>query len=310
VVSPSSRRLVADYFVTEYELSERRACALARVSRSVFRYEPRRPADVEVRQRLRELATERPRFGYRRLGLLLQREGLTINHKRVYRIYSEERLTMRRRRRKQAARLPREAVPAPEQPNQRWSMDFVSDTLSSGKTIRALTIVDNHSRLCPAIEVDNSLTGERVIRTLERAIETHGKPSVLMTDNGPEFTCKALDAWAYRRGIKLHFIRPGKPVDNAHVESFNGRLRDECLNQHWFRSVEEARQLVESWRLDYNSIRPHSALGGRSPEEYLAALAPGGYTPQEQGQHQASWSGPGASSTPMTERENSHNAWS
>ena len=164
MVSPSSRRQVARYFIEEHEISERRACTLALISRSVLRYEKQRATDDKVRARLQELATERPRFGYRRLGVLLRREGLVVNHKRLFRIYTEERLTMRRRRRKQAARLPREAVPSPIQPNERWSMDFVSDTLANGRTIRALTIVDNHSRLCPAIEVDSSLTGARVTR--------------------------------------------------------------------------------------------------------------------------------------------------
>src|SRR5262245_22523922 len=235
-------------------MSERRASSLALISRSVLRYRSKRGADGDVREQLNKLATERPRFGYRRLTVLLHREGLTINHKRVFRIYQEEGLAVRRKRRKRRAQAPRERLGAATEPNQRWSMDFVSDTLENGRSIRVLTVVDDCSRLSPAIEVDTSIAGERVTRVLERAGELHGFPKTIVVDNGPEFTSKALDAWAHRRGIQLHFIRPSKPVENAFAESFNGRLREECLNQHVFADLPAAQELIGSWHDDHNEV--------------------------------------------------------
>lgn len=261
---------MAKHFEQDFELSQRRASSLAQVSRSVLRYRSKRGGDGDVREQLNRLATERPRFGYRRLAVLLHREGLTINHKRVFRIYQEEGLAVRRKRRKRRAQAPRERLAAATAPNQRWSMDFISDTLENGRSIRVLTIVDACSRLSPAIEVDTSIAGERVTRVLERAGALHGFPKTIVVDNGPEFTSKALDAWAHRRGIELHFIRPGKPVENAFAESFNGRLREECLNQHVFADLRSANDLIRSWHDDYNQVRPHSSLGGLSPIQALA----------------------------------------
>lgn len=269
-MSPSGRRDVAVFFEQEFEMSQRRASSLAQVSRSVLRYRSTRGTDSDVREQLNRLAVERPRFGYRRLTVLLHREGLTINHKRVFRIYQEESLAVRRKRRKRRAQAPRERLAPVTAPNQRWSMDFVSDTLENGRSIRVLTIVDTCSRLSPAIEIDTSIAGERVTRVLERAGELHGFPKTIVVDNGPEFTSKALDAWAHRRGIQLHFIRPGKPVENAFAESFNGRLREECLNQHVFADLRAANDLIRSWHKDYNEVRPHSSLGGLSPIQALA----------------------------------------
>jgi putative transposase len=261
---------MAKHFEQAFEMSQRRASGLAQVSRSVLRYRSKRGHDSDVREQLNRLATERPRFGYRRLTVLLHREGLTINHKRVFRIYQEEGLAVRRKRRKRRAQAPRERLAAATAPNQRWSMDFISDTLENGRSIRVLTIVDACSRLSPAIEVDTSIAGERVTRVLERAGEQHGFPKTIVVDNGPEFTSKALDAWAHRRGVELHLIRPGKPVENAFAESFNGRLREECLNQHVFTDLRAADELIRSWHRDYNEVRPHSSLGGLSPIHALA----------------------------------------
>ncbi len=256
-------------------LSERRACLLIGVSPSVYRYEGKRGNDDELRTRIRELAGEMKRFGSPRLHIMLKREGLVVNHKRTERIYREEGLGLRRKRRRsrKGTAGARMIIPAPERPNQKWSMDFVSDSTVTGRRIRALMIVDDYSRECPAIEVDTSLGGVRVVGVLERFAETRRLPEVITVDNGPEFAGKALDEWAYRRGIKLNFIRPGKPLENAFAESFNGRLRDECLNINWFMSIKYAREVIESWRQDYNEVRPHSSLKGRSPKKYVEAVA-------------------------------------
>jgi len=251
-----------------WTLSERRACGLVGMSRSSVRYCGQGRDDAALRERLRELAGERRRFGYRRLHVLLQREGWTVNHKRVYRIYREEGLMVRRRCRKRVAR---ERCPAPGStgPNQRWALDFVSDALSWGRKIRLLTVVDTFTREALAIEVDTSLSGVRVARVLDRVIaECSHAPREIVLDNGPELTGRALDQWAYGQGVDLDFIERGKPVQNAFIESFNGRLRDECLNEHWFLSLPDAQRIVEAWRMDYNRNRPHSSLGNLSPEEF------------------------------------------
>ena len=259
------------YAIEDLGLSERRACLLSGVYPSVYRYEVKRGNDDALRRRMRELAGQRKRFGSPRLHIMLKREGLVVNHKRTERIYREEGLVLRRKRRRKGAAGARVIIPAPQRPNQKWSMDFVSDSTVTGRRFRALTIVDEYSRECPAIEVDTSLGGIRVVSVLERLAETRGLPEVITVDNGPEFAGKALDEWAYRRGVKLNFIRPGKPVENAFAESFNGRLRDECLNTTWFMSIKHAREVIESWRHDYNEVRPHGSLKGKSPKEYAEA---------------------------------------
>ena len=200
---------------------------------------------------------------------MLRREGFVINHKRTERIYKEEGLALRIRRRKKMAAIQRIEAPAPTRVNERWSMDFVSDVLSSGRKIRALTMVDDYSRKCHRIEVDTSIGGQRVTRVLNEIAQGEGLPELITIDNGPEFIGKALDAWAYQRGVKLNFIRPGKPVDNSFIESFNGKFRDECLNDHWFTSLDEARRIIEDWRVDYNNERPHTSLDNLTPEEFL-----------------------------------------
>jgi putative transposase len=199
---------------------------------------------------------------------LLKREGLVINHKRTERIYHEEGLALRRKRRRKGAAGLRVMMPSPQRPNQRWSMDFVTDSIVTGRRFRALAIVDDYSRECLVIEVDTSLGGARVVSVLERLAETRGLPNVITTDNGPEFTGRALDEWAYCKGVQLNFIRPGKPIENAYAESFIGRLRDECLNENWFMNLKHARDIIEDWRRDYNEVRPHSSLHGRAPMEY------------------------------------------
>jgi len=252
-------------------LSERRACRLVGMARTSCRYEPRRQGQQEkLKARLRTLAGERRRFGYRRLTVLLRREGWTVNHKRVYRLYGQERLQVRRRKRKRMGAVERQPCTTPTRPNQRWSMDFVSDALTDGRKFRSLNIVDDVNRECLAAEVDTSIPGARVVRVLERLRDQRRLPEILVTDNGPEFAGQALDVWAYQQGVKLRFIEPGKPVQNAFIESFNGKMRDECLNEHWFLSLSEARETVEAWRRDYNEVRPHSARGNRTPLEFTA----------------------------------------
>lgn len=260
----------------DYRRSERRACELMGTTRSSYRYSPRlerQPAERALRERLRELAAERRRFGYRRLLIFLEREGWHVNHKRVYRLYRAEGLGVRRRKRKRIGAVERQPLALPTRRNERWSMGFVADALNDGRRFRSLHIVDDYNRRCLAAEVDTSLPGGRVVRVLERLRELEGLPEIIVMDNGPEFAGQALDAWAYLRGVKLRFIEPGKPIQNAFIESFNGKFRDECLNEHWFVSLQDAREKVEAWRRDYNEVRPHSALGNRTPEEFAGAGA-------------------------------------
>ena len=240
---------------------------LVNISVSAYRYRPKEDNDNVLRNRLRELAGQRKRFGSPRLHIMLKRENLVINHKRTERIYREEGLALRRKRRRKGAADVRAVIPAAVRPNEQWSMDFVSDSTVTGRRFRALTIVDNYTHECPAIEVDTSLGGSRVVNVLERLSETRGLPEIITIDNGPEFAGKALDAWAYRKSIKLNFITPGKPVENAYAESFNGRLRDECLNTNWFMNLKHARNVIEDWRKDYNEVRPHSSLKNMTPME-------------------------------------------
>ena len=270
MVTPAIKREAVATACTEHGLSERRACRLVGLTRGSYRYCGRRPNDTELRARLCELAQKRRRFGYRRLGDLLGREGVHVNHKRIYRVYREEKLQVRRRRRKRLVAGERVRLIPAKAPNQRWSMDFVRDTLARGRPFRNLTVLDEFTRESVALEVASSIPGERVTRVLDRAAETYGLPFEIIVDNGPEFTGKALDHWAYRRGVKLHFIRPGKPMDNGYIESFNGKFRDEFLSEHWFESVAEAARQAEVWRTDYNEQRPHQGLGSRTPAEVRA----------------------------------------
>lgn len=249
-------------------MSERHACRVVGVGRSSVRYRTRRREWPPPRERLHALAGERPRFGYRRLTVLLRREGYPVNHKRVYRWYRLDGLSVRRRtrRRRGVRHLPLPV--APQHVNERWSIDFLADMLEDGRRIRILAIIDDYTRQCLAIEVDTSIGGARVVQVLQRLTAQRGCPAVLVSDNGPEFVGRALDTWAYVHGVQLHFIEPGKPVQNAFVESFNGRFRDECLNEHWFMSLADARGTIEAWRADYNAVRPHSSLGNGTPDEF------------------------------------------
>jgi putative transposase len=270
---PAEQRAMVQRVQAHYGLSERRACRLVGIGRSTLRYRSRpRPEEESLKRRLRELAAARPRFGYRRLHVLLRREGVTVNHKRIERLYREEGLAVRRRRRKRVARDGRGRAAVPERPNQQWGIDFVSDTLAWGRRIRLFTVVDVFTREVLAIEVDTSLPGGRVVRVLERLAVERGAPDEIVLDNGPELAGKAVDQWAYERGVQLRFIEPGKPVQNAFVESFHGRLRDECLDRHWFVGLSDARHTIESWRQDDHQSRPHSALDYRPPEEFRQAF--------------------------------------
>jgi putative transposase len=259
---------VVQYLQTAHHLSERRACRLAGCHRATARYEARPPAEGRLRERLLALAAERPRFGYRRLTVLLRREEGASTHKRVYRLYREEGLSVRRRARKRVARTARAPMPPPQRGGEVWAIDVLRDTLADGRSFRTLNVVDLSTRACLAIEVDTSLPVRRVARVLEQRCAHYGTPAELRLDNGPEFTGRALDTWAYRQGVRLDFIGPGKPMQNGYLESFNGRFRDECLNQHWFLDLADARRLIEGWRVDYNEVRPHSGLGGLPPLEF------------------------------------------
>jgi len=260
------------YLETEWCMSERHACGLLALERSTARYERHGRDDTPVRRRLRELAAEKRRYGYRRLHVLLRREGVLVNHKRVERIYREEGLSVRRRKRKRAAGARAETWLQATAPDQRWSLDFVSDALWWGRKLRMLTVVDTYTRESLAIEVDTSLSGARVARVLDQIIDRRVAPAEIIMDNGPELTSKALDQWAYERGVQLRFIAPGKPQQNGYIESFNGKLRDECLNEHWFTTLYDAREKVEARRVEYNRERPHSSLGNQTPEEFRQAV--------------------------------------
>jgi putative transposase len=258
-----------DVLKMAYKVSERRACSTLVFARSVVRYESRADPQTALRMRLRELAMARVGYGYRRLHVLLGREGWRVNHKRVYRLYRDEGLGMRKRTpRRRKACLKRELRPAAVEKNECWSMDFMSDELFDGRRIRVLTLVDNHTRESLAIHVAQRIRGMEVAEVLERVSKEHGKPRMIRVDNGPEFISKDVDLWAYWNHVKLDFSRPGKPTDNAYIESFNARFRLECLNEHWFMSLEDAREKMEEWRRDYNQNRPHSSLGNVPPEEY------------------------------------------
>jgi len=268
VVGPVARREAVGWLQTR-GTSLRRACRVTGLSTATWRYQ-RRPnaTNIAVLARLQAHAAVRARFGYRRLHILLEREGFAVNHKRVHRLYQAAGLQVRRRRRKRLTRADRIPLPTPSQRRERWSMDFTSDTLADGRNFRTLNIVDDFTRECVAIEVDRSLPGLRVARVLDRLLAMIGLPQTIVVDNGPEFAGRTLDAWAYARGVTLRFIRPGKPIENAFVESFNGKFRDECLNEHWFVSLADAKAVIEAWRVDYNTVRPHSSLNQATPEQF------------------------------------------
>ena len=251
-------------------MSERRACRVAGVDRSSVRYRRRRPEDGPLRERLKELARQRRRFGYRRLWVLLRREGHAVNKKRVYRLYRQERLMVRRRSGRKRAVGTRSPMPVPWGPNRRWSLDFVHDQMTDGRRFRILAVVDDGTRECLALMADTSISGVRVARELDRIVAHRGRPAGIVSDNGTELTSNAILAWSDRQKIAWYYIAPGKPVQNAFIESFNGRLRDELLNETLFRSLPQARVVLETWRRDYNAERPHSSLGWLTPLAFAA----------------------------------------
>jgi putative transposase len=263
------KKEAARYAVLGLGRSARKACLLVGLNRASYQYRPTARDDQALRQKIRELALKRHRFGSPRIHLMLKREGMVVNHKLTERIYREEGLSLRKRKRRKIAAVARIALPKATAPNEMWSMDFVMDSVVTGRKFRALAIVDQYSRECPAIEVDTSLGGARVVAVLDRLAESRGLPQGITMDNGPEFAGKRLDEWAYRKGVRLNFIRPGKPIENAYAESFIGRLRDECLNENWFMNLRHAKEVIEAWRRDYNAARPHSSLEGLTPQEFV-----------------------------------------
>jgi putative transposase len=272
-VTPAQRRAAAAHVQEQFGVSQRQACRLVGSARSTIRYRRRRQRDDEaLRLRLRELAAQRPSFGYRRLHVLLRREGIVVNHKRVERLYREEGLVVRRRTRKSLTPIRRGRPALPHRANEQWALDFLQDALASGRKLRVLSVIDVFTREALALEVDTSLPGSRVVRVLERLRGERERPVQLVLDNGPELISRALEEWAHQHTVTLHFIDPGKPIQNAHCESFHGRLRDECLNEHWFLGLDDARRILETWRQDYNQERPHSALGYQTPVEFAQAM--------------------------------------
>jgi putative transposase len=255
--------------MTEKRYNQKRACALAGIDPRVFRRVSQRPSDTELRDRLKELSSERRRFGYRRLHILLKREGWHVNWKKLYRIYCEEGLTVRKRGGRKRALGTITPMAVPQGPNQRWSLDVVSDSLSCGRRFRILNVIDDFSRECLAAVVDTSLSGFRVARELDRIAEMRGYPCLVVSDNGTELTSHAILKWQEDRKVDWHYIAPGKPMQNGFVESFNGRMRDECLNEHLFDNLRHARNSVAAWRIDFNHHRPHSSLAGMTPKEYV-----------------------------------------
>ena len=273
-MKPSRRRPVVLYLCGAYRVSERQACQVVLLPRATHRYQSIRDPLTELRLRMRQLAQTRIRYGYRKIRVLLIREGWQVGKKLVYRLYREEGLGLRRRpkARRTVSEHSRQK-PRAEGPNQVWSLDFVADQLTDGRRFRALTVVDVYTRECLAIEVGQSLKGHDVVRVLQRIAEERGMPQMLFCDNGSEFTSQVMDLWAYHNQVKIDFSRPGKPTDNAYVESFNGTLRVECLDAHWFGDLAEARQRIKAWRLEYNASRPHRALGERTPNEFARQIA-------------------------------------
>ena len=237
------------------------------MSRSVYRYEQSKADDTEVRNKLKAVAHKRQKYGYRMLHEMLRKKGMKVNHKKIYRLYCEEGLQLRRKKKVKKVVRERVPMPVPEAPNKQWQMDFVHDSLGSGRKFRCLTIVDICSRYAPAVEVSHSITGERVVEVLERLRFTRGLPEVITVDNGPEFISHVVAEWVKKHGVILQHIQPGKPMQNAFIESFNGTFRHECLDTHCFLSLKHAREIIQKWREEYNTQRPHSSLKNRTPED-------------------------------------------
>lgn len=277
MVGAPRRRVAARYLISHYRVSQRRACGLVGQSRSVHRYVGRRPPETALKRRIQELAAVRVRYGYKRIHVLLKRDGMTINHKRVHRLYCELGLQLRSRRpRRHVSAAHRQPVRCQATaPNQAWSMDFVSDQLADGRRFRVLTVVDLFTREALVLRPGARLGGTDVVEALTRIAARRGVPTRIHCDNGSEFCGRIMDLWAYHHHVTMEFSRPGKPTDHAHIEAFNGRLRDECLNAHWFETIDDAKAKIEAWRRHYNESRPHRALNNLSPCEYGARWAQG-----------------------------------
>lgn len=272
MVKPAEQRAAVTHVMAEHGTSERHACRLVEVPRGTHRYQPRPDRDAALRQLVRNFAVECPRWGVRRIWGLVKKEQPLVGRHRLSRIWREEKLQVKRRLRRRLAR-PKLAENPAKRRNQRWAMDFVADRLADGRALRIFTLVDVFTRECLALEVDLSLSGERVKRVLERVVQERGeRPEAVVVDNGPEFVASVLTKWCQDQQIKLSYIQPGRPMQNGYVESFNGKLRDECLNLHWFVTLAQARAILAAWRRHYNEERPHSSLGNQTPRDFVAGL--------------------------------------
>jgi putative transposase len=279
MVGPAAKREAVAHLRSVLQMSERRACTLVAADRKMIRYRSRRPPDIELRTRLRDLANQRRRFGYRRLHILLRELGEPSGVNRIYRLYREEGLTVRKRRARRRATGTRTPILVEARVNARWSLDFVHDQFAKGRRFRILNIVDDMTRECLAAVPDTSISGKRVARELTMLVGTRGKPQMIVSDNGTEFTSNAILSWAKDHRVEWHYIAPGKPMQNGYIESFNGRMRDELLNESLFIDLDQARQLISAWIADYNTARPHSSLGYKTPTAYADTLAtPNGVT--------------------------------
>lgn len=273
MVTPDVKREAVAHACDQHGVSQRRACQILAVDRSSVRYRSIRPDDADLRQAVRQVACERRRFGYRRIHVMLRRQGVVMNQKKLRRLYREEKLQVRRRGGRKRALGTRRPLSLPERPNERWSLDFVSDAFTDGRRFRVLAVVDDFTRECLGLVVDTSLSGVRVVRELEKIAIQRGKPHTIVSDNGSELTSMAVLRWCQESGVEWHYIAPGKPTQNAFIESFNGRLRDECLNEIAFSTLIEARSELAIWKEDYNRQRPHSALGNITPAEFTSKIA-------------------------------------
>lgn len=279
MVGPAAKRDAVAHLRKVLGMSERRACTLVAADRKMVRYRSRRPPDVELRSRLRDLANQRRRFGYRRLFILLREQGEPSGINRIYRLYREEGLTVRKRKARRRAIGTRTPILVEARVNARWSLDFVHDQFAQGRRFRILNIVDDVTRECLAAIPDTSISGKRVARELTRLVGARGKPKMIVSDNGTEFTSNAILSWAKGHAVDWHYIAPGRPMQNGYIESFNGRMRDELLNESLFVDLDQARRLIGDWVTDYNTARPHSSLGYKTPADYAGTLnAPKGVT--------------------------------
>jgi len=272
VVTPDGRRQAVAYLCEAHGVSQRRACNVMQTDRSSVRYQSKRVNDNEQREAIKRISKERRRFGYRRINVMLQREGIHMNHKKLRRIYAEENLQVRRRGGRKRALGMRRPMEVPDRPNQRWSLDFVSDAFTDGRRFRILTVVDDFSKENVLLVPDTSISGLRVTRELDQVFAERGMPRTIVSDNGTEFTSMAILKWVQDNGLDWHYIQPGKPTQNAFIESFNGKLRDECLNETLFASLSDAREELANWQDDYNNHRPHSSIGNLTPSEFVEKI--------------------------------------